>query len=509
MASSEATASLWWPGALPAVSGLVLGVLPFLLDGVVSGGASAASGRTQEEHLTLWHGVTPALVLSVLVLAAGAAMAWGRQAVERRLESARFPFSALDVVDAARAGIITLGAWVGRMNDTSAPRRHLAIPVACLIVIGLVGAVGGLSLDQRVPGTSTVMDWGLLALVLAGVAWAVLARTRIAAVVVTGVVGFAMTAWFFVLGAADVALTQLLVEILTVVVMVLLLRRLPWTFRRESARGKVLPALLALGSGAATTAGVLALTGRRDLSAAGEFYLTRGEAETGGANVVNTILVDFRALDTLGELTVLGVAGLAIVVLLRGRRALEPRQPEPDVDSSLPLADARANAFFTTTLTRVVGPLTVLLSVLLLLRGHQEPGGGFIAALMGGAGFALLYLAAPSDRAARIRLPYLVLIGLGVLVAAGTGFAGYTRGSFLAPFSVDVLGTYLSSALVFDVGVYLAVIGVVLAALNLLGLPRPGPRVAALPGAEPSVTEGGRPATTETTETQSQEAPIA
>ena len=120
-------------------------------------------------------------------------------------------------------------------------------------------------------------------------------------------------------------------------------------------------------------------------------------------------------------------------------------------------------------------PLTVALSILLLLRGHQEPGGGFIAALMGGAGFALVYLAAPSDRGARIRVPYLLLIGLGVLIAAGTGMVGYLEGSFLTPVSANVLGIYLTSALVFDIGVYLAVIGVVLAALNLLGLPRSGP----------------------------------
>lgn len=483
---SEATVSLWWPVAIPAVAGVALGVLPFLVDGLVSAGASAASGTTQDEHLTLWHGLTPALVLSVLVLGVGTVMALGRRAVGRRLADARFPFSALDVVDASRAGLIGLGARVGRLTDTSAPRRHLAVPVVCLIAIGAVGVAGGLDLADRVPGATTPLDWGLLGLVVAGVTWAVLARARIAAVVVTGVVGFAMTAWFFTLGAADVALTQLLVEILTVVVMVLLLRRLPWHFRREPARGKILPALLALGAGGVTTAGVLALTGRRELSPAGEYYVTQGEAETGGANVVNTILVDFRALDTLGELTVLGVAGLAIVVLLRSRRELVPRQPEPAVDADHPLADARANSVFTRTLTRLVGPLTVALSLLLLLRGHQEPGGGFIAALMGGAGFALLYLAAPSDREARIRLPYLVLIGLGVLIAAGTGFAGYTRGAFLTPFSMDLFGLYLTSALVFDVGVYLAVIGVVLAALNLLGLPQPGPPVPGPPEIDPA-----------------------
>lgn len=471
----EASVSLWWPVALPAAAGVVLGAVPFLLDPLVGSAGGAASGTAQDVHLTLWHGVTPALVLSVLVLTLGAVMVLTRSKVDAIAARVQFPFSALDIVDSARAGLIAAGGAVSRPTSTSSPRRHLMIPVACLIVLAGVAAVSGPDLGARVPAGARAMDWGLLALVVAGVTWAVLARTRIAAVVVTGVVGFAMTAWFFSLGAADVALTQLLVEILTVVVMVLLLRRLPFRFRREPGRGKVVPALLALGAGAATTAGVLALTGRRELSRAGEYYITQGEEETGGANVVNTILVDFRALDTLGELTVLGIAGVAIVVLLRVRRELSPRQPEGAVDTNTPLADARANSVFTRTLTRLVGPLAVALSALLLLRGHQEPGGGFIAALMGGAGFALVYLAAPSDRAARIRVPYLLLIGLGVLIAAGIGVVGFTEGSFLTPMSASVLGVYLTSALVFDVGVYLAVVGVVLAALNLLGLPRSGP----------------------------------
>ncbi|GMA32989.1 DUF4040 family protein [Litorihabitans aurantiacus] len=402
----EARPTFWGPVALPALAGVALGVVPFVLDGLVSGAASAASGTAQEEHLSLWHGVNPALVLSVIVLVTGTALALGRERVDRALARARLPFSALAVVDGARAGLIRLGALVGRPTATSAPRRHLLIPAVCLTLIaGAALAVGGLDLPARVPGDVAATDAGLLALVVAGTVSAVLARTRIGAVVVTGVVGFAMTAWFFTLGAADVALTQLLVEILTVVVMVLLLRRLPYRFRREPRRGAVLPAVVAIAAGAATTLGVWALTGRRGLSPAGEWYVTQGEAETGGANVVNTILVDFRALDTLGELTVLGVAGVTILVLLRARRELPPREPEPAVDTSSPLADAGANAVFTRTLTRAVGPLTVLLSAVLLLRGHQEPGGGFIAALMGGAGVALVYLAAPSDRAARIRAP--------------------------------------------------------------------------------------------------------
>lgn len=473
----EASATMWLPVAVVSIAGVVLGFIPFVLNPLVDGAAAAASGGTVRVDLLLWHGVTPAFVLSLLVLAAGTVMVVARRRVNRLLAPLSSPISGLAVVEAVRTGTIRLGTWTGKPTATSFPRRHLMIPVMVLIVFAVVVTMAGLDLGPTVAGTSRMEDWGMLAIVVAGVAGTVVVRTRIAAIVVVGVVGFAVATWFFLLGAADVALTQLLVEILTLVVMVLLLKRLPRTFKREPRRGSVGPAFLALGAGAATTAGVFAFTGRRDMSAAGAYFATEGEGLTGGANVVNTILVDFRALDTLGELTVLGVAGIAIVALLRARREVESTEVEPTVDHTLPLADPHANSVFTRTLARLVGPLTVVLSLILLLRGHQEPGGGFIAALMGGAGFALVYLAAPTDKAARIRLPYVMLIGAGVLLATVTGFLGYVEGSFLTPLHVDVLGLHLTSTLLFDTGVYLAVIGVVLAALNLLGLPRRAPRV--------------------------------
>ncbi|WP_431778421.1 DUF4040 family protein [Microbacterium aurantiacum] len=464
----EAPALFWGAPGLLAAAGLVLGVLPFLLDDLVAGAATSAVGSPVDAYLELWHGFNLPLAVSAVVIALGTAMVVGRARVERVTAVLRSPVSGLAVVDATRAGIIRFGGMVGRTTGTTKPALHLGIPVAVLIVIAAVGVFTIPRLPAVVGDPTEPIDWLLLALVAAGTIAAVRARTRIAAVVVTGVVGTSMTVWFFVLGAADVAMTQLLVEILTVCVMVLLLRRLPREFAPSRAkRRRILPAALALGAGAATTLGVWALTGRREMSPAAEFYLSEGETLTGGANIVNTILVDFRAFDTLGELTVLGVAGIAISALLYSRRPTPVRSAR--LLRGTPLSDAAHNSVFVRTVARVLVPAIVLLSVVLLVRGHQEPGGGFIAALIGGAGFALLYLAAPSESAARIRWPFLALIGAGIVVGTGTGLLGYFDGSFLRPLSIDILGTKLTTALVFDVGVYLAVVGVVLTALNLLG----------------------------------------
>lgn len=464
----EGRMSLWGAPALCAAAGLALGVLPFLLDPLASGAATSAIGAPTDVHLALWHGWNLPLAVSASVIAIGTLLVLGRRHVDVWMQARRFPFSGLAVVDAVRAGLIRFGALVARTTGTTRPATHLAIPVVGLVVVATFGVFAIPRLPSIVGEPTQPVDWLLLALVAAGVFAAVKARTRIAAVVVTGVVGFAMTAWFFALGAADVAMTQLLVEVLTVCVMVLVLRRLPDRFAAPSPRrNRVLAAALAISAGAATTVGVWALTGRREMSTASEYYLREGETVTGGANIVNTILVDFRAFDTLGELTVLGVAGIAIAALLYSRRPTPVRSAGTLTES--PIADATDNSVFVRTVTRVLGPVIVLMSVVLLLRGHQEPGGGFIAALVGGAGFALLYLAAPSESAARIRWPYLVLIGSGIVVGTGTGFLGLSEGSFLTPLHLDVFGMKLTTALVFDVGVYLAVIGIVLTAFNLLG----------------------------------------
>lgn len=471
---AEAPAPFLVAPVAAAAAGLALGLAPALLDDLISGAASAASGTDVGTHLTIWHGVDLTLAVSALVLAAGTLLVLARRHVERLLAPLDFPVSALAVVDAIRKGTIGLGAIVARWAGSRSPRRHLAIPSVLLVVIAALAAPGLGPLPPAVGDRSRPMDWVLVAMVAAGVLAAVRARTRIAAVVVTGVVGFSMTLWFLVLGAVDVALTQLLVEILTVTVMVLLLRRLPAHFRPESPGRRMPAAVIALGTGTAAAAGVGALTGRREMTEAADFYVRQGEQVTGGANLVNTILVDFRALDTLGELTALAVAGMVIAALLQSRPPLRTRPA--DVEHRSPLADGGANVVFLRTVTRLVGPVTVALSILLLLRGHQEPGGGFIAALVAGAWIALRYLAAPADSAARIRWPYLALTAAGIVVAVLTGLFGFVEGSFLTPLQWVVFGVKVTSALVFDVGVYLAVIGTVLAAFTLLGQDGPGLR---------------------------------
>ncbi|QRN81384.1 MAG: DUF4040 domain-containing protein, partial [Nocardiopsis sp. BM-2018] len=331
----------------------------------------------------------------------------------------------------------------------------------------------GLEVPDLYGETSSPLDWLLVALITTSVVGAVYARSRTAGLVLVGSAGLTTALWLFLLGAFDVAFAQMVVEILTVVIAALILRRLPARFHRISLRRYLTTGALALLAGLSAALGVFYLTGRRGRSEASQYFLENSEEDTGGTNVVNTILVDYRALDTLGELVVLGVAGLIVIAVLNSSGLLTAH-------SDRRLVVSRSSAVYDATLVMrtasyVLLPLIVFWSLWLFLRGHTDVGGGFVAGLVGGTAFALMYLAAPSASVARIRLAYPRIIGAGVALSLLSGLFGYLDGSFLRPLHGDVtlplVGEYhLTAALVFDAGVYLAVVGVILTALNQLGL---------------------------------------
>lgn len=464
----EAPPTFWLVPAVLSVATVVFGLLPWLLENPVADASSAAAGQPYEPGLALWHGFTVPLGLSAAIIVVGSLLVIYSEQVGHALRFYRAPLQGVDAVDYLRQGTIDLGAkLVTGPSGTTSMRRHLAAPLLGLLVIAAVGFFTLTDLPEVVAERSRPLDWIFVFIVALGVAASVSAKSRLTVVVVISIAGFGVTLWFFSLGAADVATTQLTVEILTVVILVLILRRLPDRFTPETKAAKVSSIALAAAVGVAAMLAVLALTGRREKSDAAEYYLREAENVTGGTNIVNTILVEFRALDTLGELTVLGFAGIGIYALLKSRPLLPARPALMDEDS--PVLSALANSVFLRATTRLIGPLIIVISVLLFFRGHNETGGGFVAALVGAAGFGLLYLSAPTDRAAKVKWPFLALIGAGIAVGAATGLVGYLAGSFLEPIQFEVFGLKQTTSLVFDLGVYLAVVGMVLTAVNMLG----------------------------------------
>ncbi|WP_285730523.1 DUF4040 family protein [Nocardiopsis sp. ATB16-24] len=464
---------------ISSVAGLVLGLFVTTLNPVAGRVGTDATHVEAEPHLALWHGLNPALGMSAMTILLGALLAWRTRAGGTWAGRRLFPVPGTTVFERLHAGVVALGVRTGDLTRTDSPTRHLAVPLVMVVLLSVVVSFSGLEYGARPAPASLSLDWVLVALVAASVVAAVTTLSRMAALALVGVAGFTTALWFVLLGAFDVALTQFLVEVLTVVVAVLVLRRLPRGFHRVRRSRTVASAVVAVAAGCAAGSAAYLFTGRRELSSVSEYFLSNAQEDTGGTNVVNTILVDYRAMDTLGELTVLGAAGLIIVAVLNSAGLTAKGGARLSVRRTNPVWDTDDNTVIMRTVARWLIPLLVLWSAYLLLRGHNAAGGGFIAGLVGGSAFALAYLTAPSASVARIQVSYTITLAAGVAVAVGAGLLGYVDGSFLRPLHADVPlpwggHFHFTTALVFDVGVYLAVVGVLLSALNQLGLEPPG-----------------------------------
>jgi multicomponent Na+:H+ antiporter subunit A len=231
-----------------------------------------------------------------------------------------------------------------------------------------------------------------------------------------------------------------------VALVVLAFRMLSPAFPKVVRSRRIAALLLSLLVGGAGAAATFAFAGRRELSEAGAYFLRAGPLEAGGQNVVNTILVDFRALDTLGEITVLAVAALGIL-------ALVPLRDPPRRGRTLILLEA----------ARVLTPGIIALSLYYLLRGHNAPGGGFIAALMAGSALILQFLTGGAAGGRRL-LPVAPqrVLGAGLLFAVVYGLAGMlVLGEFLQgavwEIGLPLVPAKFVTSLVFDVAVFVVV----------------------------------------------------
>ncbi len=459
------------PALLLALAGVALGVVVPLLDPLVNGVAVAATGAGPDLHLALWHGLTVPLAMSAVVVGVGVLLVVARNRVEVAQDRVTTPTGA-SAFDRTYDAILSFGGLVGRLATSNRPAAYL-LPV--LAVVLSVGAAAVWTVDiVGPPAPSLRADWAIVILLGLSILGVAQARSRLGAVANLGLAGFLVAGWFVLIGAPDLALTQLLVETLTVALVVVVFRRLPEVFIRGEARRKVGAGAIAVIVGVLAGAATYALTGRRDISAVGQRYLDEGASLTGGDNVVNTILVDFRALDTLGEITVLGVAGLGIYAIVRlVQRGAIARPPDRPIGADDPPASRGAlGGVVLRTANTVLAPIMVIASLWLLVRGHDAVGGGFIGGLTAGSAVVLLYLSQGHERVWRSRFLRIVpLIGSGLAIGVGYGLAGLgLTGALLAGGKVTLPGgLQIAPSLVFDVGVYLVVIGMVVAIVRHLG----------------------------------------
>jgi multicomponent Na+:H+ antiporter subunit A len=441
---------LWLPAVVLAIVGVGVGVAPWMLNAPLSNVAHAIVRTRSDVALSIWHGLTPALLLSAVTLA-GVLVAYMLQAgIRARSWKPAGGFEQLYTR--------TLSA-VDAVSRTIAPALHSASLRSYVLVIVLTSILlAGTALVTDpgfglvVPRTGVAIHEILVLLVIVGGAvGATVAKSPMSAVLSLGAVGYGVATMFLLFGAPDLAMTQFSVETLTVLVYVLVFRHFPGLGALSPRLIRYRDALVAIGIGTIIGGLLLAIATTETAPRLREYYADYGPTLAHGRNIVNVILVDFRAFDTLGEITVLATAAIGVRALLRlaatGEPAVEPIQ-------------GQTSPIFRTA-TRFLMPLLLLFSVVLLVRGHNEPGGGFVGGLVAAAAFALYRLAYGVTRARRALLVKpLTLLAAGLLIALTSGIPAVLRGQ---PFLTAqwVLGPVaIGTPLVFDVGVFLVVTGV-------------------------------------------------
>ena len=465
------------------VACVVVGVLPAQTIGPLLGVAvqSVLGDATPAYRLSPWHGFTLPLLMSALALAGGLALFVGLRARFARGDK-RTPF--LPSIDARRVFDVvlvtlswrwarTLAGWFG--TERLQPQLRWLVLLAIAAPLWPVYHFG---LDLRGPA-ATPLDPALAIAWVVGAACAVTAAWqakfhRLAALILAGGAGLVTCLTFVWFSAPDLALTQLLVEIVTTVLMLLGLRWLPKRLPRRWSWAAVRIALprrlrdLAIatvaGSGLATVA-YAAMTRGPNETISG-FFVTRAYPEGGGTNVVNVILVDFRGFDTLGEIAVLAVVAVAVYSLLRRFRPARESMESPPQQRAQTARTAADDLLVPAVLMRGMFAAIAVFALFLLFRGHNLPGGGFAAGITLAVGFILQYMAGGTRWfEERIELRPVALMGVGLAIAAATGagawlFAHPFLTSHVAHIELPLIGAlHFPSAFLFDIGVFLLVVG--------------------------------------------------
>ena len=473
------------PAMLLVTICLVVGLLPAITFGpLVHVAATALAGKSLPEyHLSIWHGFNVPLLMSVIALVAGVLLYW-RLAVHRRLhriESEAWfgPVTGRQIFDKCIDGLFSVAGRISIRLENGSLQHYLAWVLGAAVAVVAVSVLGS-GVDVSA-GPRALLPATPLAIVI----WLLLAATtmvlvfthhqRLQSVVLVGVVGLIASLTFVSLSAPDLALTQLSVEVVSTVLLLMGLALLPQHSPHESSKlRRIRDGVLALvgGAGMSWLTWVLLTRNHDSIS---WYFLEKSLPLGGGTNVVNVILVDFRGYDTFGEITVLGIAAIGVLALMEGMRT---RRPNADTDGRLwtfaqqPLLLRVAAA--------VVLPVALVFAVYIFMRGHNLPGGGFIAGLITAVALVLQFMSMGQAQAESLLRGqggrrFVKWIGAGIGIAGLTGVGAFVFGRpFLTSAHghphVPLLGELpLASAALFDLGVYLVVVGATLLTIAVLG----------------------------------------
>ncbi|MEO1138092.1 MAG: monovalent cation/H+ antiporter subunit A [Pseudomonadota bacterium] len=469
---------MWLPPALLVVLVVVIGIAPFLAEPfvkVVTGSLLGEAADVPKKYIKIWHGLVPALYMSIVAVLGGLVLMLVYKPLLKLWETTPRPEAKVIfewLVEAAAA--LARGAIQTLHNG--AFTRYALIAVIVIVATGyhawMTGAVAEATRTPQAAGPVPLAGWAMLVAATGGLV--LMHRNRFLALILIGIVGLMVSIGFVYLSAPDLAMTQFTVEVVTIILLLLALNFLPNRTPIESTTmRRMRDATVAVAGGLASFALAYHYLLRDAVSTPiSEFHLANSYKGGGGTNVVNVILVDFRGFDTYGEIIVLGIAAVLIYALtetlLRGpvRARLLNRIPDqPRAGDMHPM--------MMVVLTRVIMPVVLMVGFYIFLRGHNEPGGGFIAGLVVSIGVVMQYMASGfAWTSARLKYPYHGVIGAGVLVAGLTGVGSWfvAKPFLTSDFTYVRIPPFkefeLATAALFDVGVFLAVVGAVMLSLE-------------------------------------------
>ncbi len=442
-------------------------------------------------HLALWHGLTPALGLSAIAITGGIGLFYLR----KRLGAMLFLKPPLGNADRMYDAVLRAADALSLRMTRTTQRGSLPITQSVIIVTLVVLPTTALLLGNRdtprLSGFDDAVQAVVAGFIIAGALATTVLRNRLAAVLLLGLTGYGNGIIFALYGAPDLALTQFLVETLTLVVFILVLRKLPAEIeRRHETPLRPLRALIGIAFGALLVVVGMFAAAARTARPVSEDYPWAAYAIGHGKNAVNVLLIDIRAWDTMGEISVLVVAatGVASLVFRNRRFGAAPRispemREQADRDGAEPTwlagsgwRDPRHRSLILEIATRLVFPTMMVLSVYFFFSGHNAPGGGFAGGLVAGMALVLRYLAGGRyELGEALPIDAGRILGLGLFFSGGTATASLLLGapalsSATLSATLPVFGEVtLVTGIFFDFGVYLVVVGLVLDVLRSLG----------------------------------------